>query len=257
MKDEESQTEENKSSFMPMIIAGGVALFLLGLAIYIPLLVAGLIIVAVALLKVYKDGSEEKFAQTKEAEEEKFPLESVSKEKLGLWVFLASEILIFGSLIVAYIYVRVNSISWPIATQTHDVLLGMTNTIILLTSSLTMILALYSIRAGNVKGLKICLGGTVALGVTFLSIKLGVEWPALIRNGFTINSGLPASTYFVLTGLHALHVAVGLVAIGYLMIRTFNGGFTSTKHVAVENIGLYWHFVDIVWMFLFPLFYLI
>jgi cytochrome c oxidase subunit III len=61
----------------------------------------------------------------------------------------------------------------------------------------------------------------------------------------------------VLTGLHALHVAVGLVAIGYLMIRTFNGGFTSTKHVAVENIGLYWHFVDIVWMFLFPLFYLI
>jgi len=257
MKDKESQTEENKSSFMPLIIAGGVALFLLGLAIYFPLLVAGLIIVSVALLKVFKDGNEEKFAQTKETEEEKFPLESVSKEKLGLWVFLASEILIFGSLIIAYIYVRVNSISWPIATQTHDVLLGMTNTIILLTSSLTMILALYSVRSGNVKGLKICLGSTVALGITFLSIKLGVEWPALIRNGFTINSGLPASTYYVLTGLHALHVAVGLVAIGYLMIRTFNGGFTSTKHVAVENIGLYWHFVDIVWMFLFPLFYLI
>ena len=103
----------------------------LGLAIWIPLLVAGLIIISVALLKVYKDGNEEKFAQTKEAEEEKFPLESVSKEKLGLWIFLASEILIFGSLIIAYIYVRVNSISWPIATQTHDVLLGMTNTIIL------------------------------------------------------------------------------------------------------------------------------
>ena len=141
---------------MPLIIAGGVAVFLLGLAIYIPLLVAGLIIISVALLKVYKDGAEEKFAQTKEAEEEKFPLESVTKEKLGLWVFLASEILIFGSLIIAYIYVRANSLSWPIATQTHDVLLGMTNTIILLTSSLTMILALYSIRTGNVKGLKIC-----------------------------------------------------------------------------------------------------
>ena len=165
--------------------------------------------------------------------------------------------MIFGSLIVAYIYVRVNTISWPIATQTHDVLLGMTNTIILLTSSLTMILALYSIRTGNVKGLKICLGSTVVLGMAFLSIKLGVEWPALIRNGFTINSGLPASTYYVLTGLHAMHVAVGLIAIGYLIIRTFNGGFTGTKHVAVENIGLYWHFVDIVWMFLFPLIYLI
>jgi cytochrome c oxidase subunit I+III len=254
---EDSQTEESNSSFIPLIIAGGIALFLLGLVIYIPILVFGLIIVSLAILKLYKDGTEEKFAQTKEAEEEKFPLETVSKEKLGLWVFLASEILIFGSLIIAYIYVRMNSISWPVATQTHNVLLGMTNTIILLTSSLTMILALYSIRIGNMKGLKICLGGTVAFGVTFLSIKLGVEWPSLIHNGFTINSGLPASSYYVLTGLHAMHVAVGLVAIGYLMIRTFNGGFTSTKHVAVENIGLYWHFVDIVWMFLFPLFYLI
>jgi cytochrome c oxidase subunit I+III len=236
MKDE-TQTEENKSTFIPLIIAGGVALFLLGLVIFIPLLVAGLIVIAVALLKVYKDGAEEKFSR-EEGEEEKFPLETVTKEKLGLWVFLASEILIFGSLIISYIYVRVNSSSWPIATQTHDTLLGMTNTIILLTSSLTMILALYSIRAGNVKGLKICLFSTVALGFTFLGLKLGVEWPALIRSGFTISSGLPASTYYVLTGLHAVHLAVGLVAIGYLMIRTFSGGFTSTKHVAVENIGL-------------------
>ena len=132
----------------------------------------------------------------KKLQEEKFPLESVSKEKLGLWVFLTSEILIFGSLIIAYVYVRVNSGSWPIATQTHNVLLGMTNTIILLTSSLAMILALYSIRAGNVKGLKICLGSTFALGFAFLEIKLGFEWPDLIRNGFTINSGLPASTYY-------------------------------------------------------------
>ena len=113
---------------------------LLGLAIYIPLLIAGLIIIAAALFKVFKDGAEEKFAERKEADEEKYPLESVSKEKLGLWIFLASEILIFGSLITAYVYVRVSSGSWPIATQTHNVLLGMTNTIILLTSSLTMIL---------------------------------------------------------------------------------------------------------------------
>ena len=101
------------------------------------------------------------------------------------------------------------------------------------------------------------MGSTFALGFAFLDIKLGFEWPDLIRNGFTINSGLPASSYYVLTGLHAIHVAVGLVAVGYLMIRTFNGGFTMKKNVAVENVGLYWHFVDIVWMFLFPLFYLI
>ncbi len=258
MKDENTKAEESKSSYMPIIIAAGVAdVFARDLQFIFRFFVAGLIIISAALIKVFKDGAEEKFAESKEAAEEKFPLESVSKEKLGLWVFLASEILIFGSLIIAYVYVRVNSGSWPIATQTHNVLLGMTNTIILLTSSLAMILALYSIREGNVKGLKIGLGSTFALGLAFLGIKLGFEWPALIRNGFTINSGLPASTYYVLTGLHAVHVAVGLVAVGYLMFRAFSGGFTSTKHVAVENIGLYWHFVDIVWMFLFPLFYLI
>jgi cytochrome c oxidase subunit I+III len=257
MTDENTHYEKSASTYTPLIIAGGVAVFLLGLVIYVPLIIAGLIVVALALLKVFKDGSEEKFAQFKEAVEEKWPLESVSKEKLGIWIFLASEILIFGSLIIAYAYVRINSGSWPIATQTHNVLLGMTNTIILLTSSLTMILLLYSIKTGNSTGLKIGLGSTFALGFAFLDIKLGFEWPDLIRNGFTVNSGLPASSYYVLTGLHAMHVAIGLVAIGYLVIRAFNGGFTMQKNVAVEGVGLYWHFVDIVWMFLFPLFYLI
>ena len=84
-----------------------------------------------------------------------------------------------------------------------------------------MILALYSIRAGNVKGLKICLGSTFALGLAFLSSNLDLNGLTLIRKGFTINSGLPASTYYVLTGLHAVHVAVGLVAVGYLMFRAY------------------------------------
>lgn len=257
MTDTDSFSEKGKPSFMPVIISAGIAIFLLGLALYFPLLITGLIIIALAMLKVFKDGAEEKFSELKESLEEKFPLESVNKEKTGVWIFLTSEILIFGSLIVSYVYVRVNSGTWPIATQTHNVLLGMTNTIILLTSSLTMILALYSIRVGNTSGAKICLGSTFALGFAFLDIKLGFEWPDLIRTGFTINSGLPASSYYVLTGLHAVHIAVGLVAVGYLMIRTFTGGFTSTKNAAVENVGLYWHLVDIVWMFLFPLFYLI
>ncbi len=250
-------TKDSKSSYLPLIITVGVAIFMLGLAIYIPLLFAGLLIIVGSVVKLFVDGAKEKFAKSNEAEEETYPLESVSHEKLGMWIFLASEILIFGSLIVAYTYVRVNSGSWPIAAQTHNVLLGMTNTIILLTSSLAMILALYSIKAGNVRGLKISLGGAFALGIAFLTIKLGFEWPELIGKGFTINSGLPASSYFVLTGLHAVHVAVGLIAVGYLMFRVYYRGFTSTNHVAVENVGLYWHFVDIVWMFLFPLFYLI
>jgi cytochrome c oxidase subunit I+III len=255
---ENTRKEKSTSSYMPLIIATGVAIFLLGLAIYIPVLIAGLIIIVVAVFKMFKDGAAEKFSGTKQTvEEETYPLESITSEKLGLWIFLASEILIFGSLIIAYAYVRVNSGSWPIATETHNVLLGMTNTIILLTSSLAMVLSLYAIRQGNLRGLKIGLGSAFALGITFLLIKLGFEWPELISKGFTITSGLPASTYYVLTGLHAVHVAVGLVAVVYLIFRAYSLGFTSTKHVAVENVGLYWHFVDIVWMFLFPLFYLI
>jgi cytochrome c oxidase subunit I+III len=252
----EENKSEDKSSLTPVAISAGLALFLLGLIISIPFVIAGLIIFFAALFKVFKDDIEEKFSDLKENLEERFPFE-LSKEKLGVWVFLMSEILIFGSLIIAYIYVRMNSISWPVATQTHNVIIGTVNTIILLTSSLTMILALQSIRTGNSTGLKIGLASTFALGFAFLDIKLGFEWPDLILKGFTINSGLPASSYYALTGLHAAHVAVGLVAVGYLMTKAFKGGFTSTKNVAVENIGLYWHFVDIVWMFLFPLFYLI
>jgi cytochrome c oxidase subunit I+III len=256
MSDKEENTKE-KSSYTPIIIAAGAAVSLLGVAVFPPLLIPGLIIIGFALFKFFKDGAEEKYAEKETENQETFPLENVSKEKLGLWLFLASEILIFGGLIIAYVYVRVNSSSWPDAAQTHNVLLGMTNTIILLTSSLAIVLALYSVKSGNMKGLKIGLASTFALGLLFLIIKFAGEWPELIHNGFTINSGLPASSYYVLTGLHGIHVAAGLVAVGYLMFRTGKSGFTSTKHVAVENIGLYWHFVDIVWMFLFPLFYLI
>jgi cytochrome c oxidase subunit I+III len=252
------QHEKGKSSFMPIIIAAGVTITFVGLVVFIPLFVLGLIILAIGVLKVAKDDSQEKFAKKKDdPQEEHWPLEKLSKEKIGIWVFIMSEILVFGSLIAAYFYVRTNSTAWPVASQTHDVTLGMVNTIILLTSSLAIILALYSIQKGNLLGLKISLGATFALGFVFLDIKLGFEWPALISSGFTINSGLPASTYYALTGVHAVHLAVGMVAVGYLLIRAFNGGFTATKHSGVENVGLYWHFVDIVWMFLFPLFYLI
>ena len=242
---------------MPIVIAAGVAILIVGLVLFIPLFVAGIVIVAVALLKVFKDGAEEKFAQTKESPEETYPLEHQNKEKIGIWVFIMSEILVFGSLIVAYLYVRISSTTWPVATQTHNAIIGMVNTIILLTSSLAIILALYSIRTGYTRGLKIGLASTIALGVAFLTIKLGFEWPELYSKGFTINSGLPASTYYLLTGVHAMHVAAGLIAVSYLLVRSYSGGFTATKHSGVENVGLYWHFVDIVWMFLFPLFYLI
>ncbi|MGE5533187.1 MAG: cbb3-type cytochrome c oxidase subunit I, partial [Bacillota bacterium] len=254
---EESYIEKGKSTYMPAILAGAIALFMMGITIYLPLTIVGLAIVVFAVAKFFKDGIKEKFALQDEEGNEKWPLAHVNKEKLGVWVFITSEILIFGSLIVAYLYVRLSSTTWPIAYQIHDLTLGTLNTILLLTSSLAIIYALYSVRTGNAKGLKVGLSSTFALGFLFLVLKLGLEWPGLYFSGFTINSGLPASSYYALTGAHAVHVAVGMVAIGYLLIRSVQGGFTSKKHSSVENVGLYWHFVDIVWMFLFPLFYLI
>jgi len=251
------QTEEKKSSFAPLLIAGGLALLLFGLVVFVPLAIGGAAVLAIGVFSLFRDSVEGKFADFKESVGEKGPVDFLSKRKLGVWIFIMSEILIFGSLIVAYVFVRFSSSSWPVATQVHNVMLGLTNTIVLLTSSLAMIFALVSIRVGNIKGLKIGLFSTFGLGVAFLVIKLGIEWPAYYRNGFTISSGLPGSTYFVLTGLHAAHVVGGLVGVGYLIVRTYQGGFTKTNHAAVENLGLYWHFVDIVWMFLFPLFYLI
>jgi cytochrome c oxidase subunit I+III len=254
---EKNNGKEDKSSFMPIIIAAAVAIILVGIVVYIPVFIAGMVILAVALFKVFQDGFREKFSKAEAQKEEVWPLEHVNKEKTGIWVFIVSEILVFGSLIAAYAYVRLNSTSWPVATQVHNVYLGMINTIILLTSSLTMILSLYFIRNGNQKGLKAGLVSTFVLGASFLVIKLGFEWPELYSKGFTITSGLPASTYYLLTGVHAVHLTAGLVGVGYLIARAFSGGFANSKHSSVENIGLYWHFVDIVWMFLFPLFYLI
>ncbi len=248
--------EKDKSSFIPFVIAAGAALAFLGIAIFIPLFIVGLIVVLLAVAKLFVDGRKERFAAPDDATEETWPLR-LGKEKLGIWVFIMSEILIFGSLIVSYVYVRLSSPNWPIATQIHDPIVGMVNTIILLTSSLTVILALYYVRVGNPKGLKIGLVSTLVLGLSFLIIKLGFEWPSLVSNGFTISSGLPASSYYVLTGVHAVHVAAGLVAVGYLLLRSFASEFTVNKHSGVEFVGVYWHFVDIVWMFLFPLFYLI
>jgi cytochrome c oxidase subunit I+III len=253
---EEKYSEKDKSTYTPAVVAAGTAVFMFGIAFFWPFMAGGLIIVCLAVANFFKAGIQEKFAVPEEKENEEYPLAQVPKEKLGVWIFITSEILIFGSFITAYLYVRLTSTTWP-AAQTHDLTIGTVNTLLLLTSSLTIILALNSIRTGNVKGLKTGLAATFAFGAAFLALKLGVEWPQLYLNGFTVNSGLPASSYYVLTGAHAVHLAVGMVAIGYLLTRTVKGGFTSKKYSAVENIGLYWHFVDVVWMFLFPLFYLI
>jgi cytochrome c oxidase subunit I+III len=251
------EKETKNKTYLPVIGAIGIGLFLFGLILMPPLGVAGLVVMAATAIKWFKDSYYGQFADMKESIKEKWPFETVSKEKLGVWIYLMSEIILFGCLISAYIYIRLRSDLWPAAAQTHNLTIGTINTIILLTSSVAMILAVQSARTDDQMGIKTGLLGAFGLGALFLMIKLAIEWPREITNGFIITGGIAPSTYYTLMGAHAIHVGIGLAGLIYLMAKGFAGKFTSTSHTSLELIGLYWAFVDSVWIFLFPLFYLI
>jgi cytochrome c oxidase subunit 3 len=188
---------------------------------------------------------------------------------LGMWLFLVTEILFFGGLFLAYLVYR---IAYPAAFQdaSHhlDIVLGATNTAILIGSSLTMAMAVYAAQIGNRNQQIVYLVGTMLLGIAFLSIK-AVEYSHKFRDNLVpgasfqfegrdpVHAQLFYSLYFVMTGLHALHMVIGLGIMSVLLWMAWRGRFTKAYHTPVELTGLYWHFVDIVWIFLFPLLYLI
>ncbi len=177
--------------------------------------------------------------------------------KLGMWVFLASEVMLFGAFISAYIVLRMGSPSFGVPSE--EVLgrpLATLNTFVLISSSAAMVLALAGIQRDDVKSFARCLMATMGLGLLFLVIKM-FEYHHKIHAGLTISSGLFGSFYFTLTGLHALHVIGGLAFNGYVLWNGLKGRYSSAHHARVEYAGLYWHFVDLVWVVLFPIFYLV
>jgi len=186
--------------------------------------------------------------------------------KLGMWLFLVTEINLFGGLFIAYSYMRHK---YP-ADFHHgggelNATLGVTNTIVLLTSSLTVVLAIMAIQQGKRALSRAYLFSTVALGVTFLVIKT-FEWSAKFHHGLYPSSAhmvtLPHGEqiffglYFTMTGLHGLHVLVGITVLAVMARMIGAGKITQDKNVTLENGGLYWHLVDVIWIFLLPLFYL-
>lgn len=173
--------------------------------------------------------------------------------KLGTWWFLASEIPTFGGLVACYILMRLGSEGWAEAASHLSLVFPLTNTFLLLTSSMTMVMAHAAVEAGDEQKLRLFLGLTVLLGLGFLGVK-AMEYTREIAHGFTPDAGLFWSFYYGMTGLHALHVAGGIV-VNLVLFLTAPGGSAAQKH-RVEFAGLYWHFVDLVWIFLFPLLYL-
>jgi heme/copper-type cytochrome/quinol oxidase subunit 3 len=170
--------------------------------------------------------------------------------KFGMWVFLVSEVMFFTGLIGSYLVLRLGSHSWPNSWEILNIPLLTINTTILLTSSLTMALAVSSIQKNDRAATVRNLAWTAVLGGTFLVVKV-VDYVHMIREGFTMSSNLFGSCYYLLTGFHKLHVLSGIILMIHLIIKTRRGAFSSTNYVRIESAGLYWHFIDVVWVILF------
>ena len=170
------------------------------------------------------------------------------RARLGMWVFLASELLLFGGLFALYAAARVHQpAAFREAAHHSEKLLGSLNTAILLASSTALAASLECLREEKRARARALLLGTIALGAVFLAVKL-VEWTHHVHQGQLPTTGGPWTLYFTMTGLHAVHVIVGLAVLSYLAI--------GMDEVRLTNGALYWHFVDVVWLFLWPMFYL-
>ena len=188
---------------------------------------------------------------------------------LGMWAFLITEIMFFGGLFAGFfVYVLGHTQAFAEGSRHLDLALGTINTVVLLGSSLTMALAVRSAQQGHRNGQALFLALTIILGLVFLGIK-GVEYahkfeqhlvpgPQFQMEGSHAQSAqLFFSFYFAMTGVHALHMVVGVGLLSWLLINAWRGKYTQTYFTPVEVCGLYWHFVDVVWIFLFPTLYLV
>lgn len=187
--------------------------------------------------------------------------------RMGMWLFLFTELLLFGGMFFLYsVYRFMNQEQFHIAAKELNTLIGTFNTVILLTSSLTMALSIGAIQRNN-KSLSIFFQGiTILLALGFLVNKY-FEWSIKFHHGIYPGSEVLTSKpsgeilffglYYVMTGLHGLHVLIGIFLIGFMTRLTIKNVINHTSYVKLEAAGLYWHLVDIIWIFLFPLFYLI
>jgi len=195
--------------------------------------------------------------------------------KLGMWLFLITEILLFSGLFVAYaVYRQWHPTAFVEASATLDVTFGTLNTVVLLTSSLTVALAIHYVQRDKIKQCVAYLGTTLVLAGAFMVVKY-FEYTDKFEHGvypgglldphgehYAYLADVPYasqffSIYFVMTGIHGLHVIAGMAVIGWVAVRAWMGGYSSEYYTPVELSGLYWHLVDIVWIFLFPMLYLI
>ena len=186
------------------------------------------------------------------------PDTGLSNGKLGIWLFLSSEVMLFAALFSSYILLRVGSTEWPHGYEELNVPMAAFNTVVLIGSSVTMVMAWASLKMNQFAKFKLYLGSTILLAVIFLVVKY-FEYEHHLIAGEGPSHSTFLAIYFTMTGLHGLHILGGIIVNGYLwgpgtkMWNTEPARFTNR----IEIAGLYWHFVDLVWIFLFPMLYLL
>jgi cytochrome c oxidase subunit III len=196
------------------------------------------------------------------------PTQQRQTASIGMWIFLATEVMLFGGLFTAFTVYRLSNPSGFDTGSAHmEIVLGAVNTAVLICSSFTIALAVWSAETGNQRFVALFLILTMTIGAVFLAIKF-TEYYLHYQDhkvpGFWFEySGVnPRSVqmffvfYFIMTGLHALHMTVGLGILSVLLFRTFVGSFSAEYHTPIDLGGLYWHFIDIVWVFLYAIFYI-
>lgn len=186
------------------------------------------------------------------------PVTGIPNGKLGMWLFLASEVMLFGALFSSLILLRVGAPVWPHGYKELNVPLATANTLILIASSVTMVMSWASLKLDQFGKFRLYLGATIMLAFAFLVLK-GFEYGHHFAEGELPRKSTFLAIYFTMTGLHGLHVVGGIIANSFLFITGGRMWKREREHFEnrVEFAGLYWHFVDLVWIFLFPTLYLL
>jgi heme/copper-type cytochrome/quinol oxidase subunit 3 len=237
-------------SFWPMVSALGLIVAVVGAITSLALTVLGALVMLVALWRFALEHHREP------AHEHQVGDLGVDHRKLGMWTLLGSECFLFGTLIATYLAYRGRNVIGPFPHEVFNLQLTTLSTFDLLMSSLLMVLALAAVQRGDRRQSRLWLAGTALFGLIFLGFQAW-EFTGFVHEGLTLQQNLFGSTFYVLTGCHGAHVAVGVAWLVTLLVLDLRGRLGARDATKVEVAGLYWHFVDVVWIAIFTLVYLV